>query len=347
MLPHYIARCHSQDLGFKGPNLAEKRRVQIRVEAADMNADRIHKLGGDRFHVDSATDSTRRYLVDLSDMRCDCPDWPRVRLCKHVSAVEHHFGNNVQRMGAAEAAEGVLPKTLPPNQEAPPDAHAGATTASILENVISVSRDTLNHSIPTSMETIRSLREVEAHLTAVVRSTHSTESPVPDKEDIPPNQRSSMWAETAKRMGATRGKKKRARAGSDTTPQPPATERIGLLNRKQACVKFTDPYSGGVSSGRVAKPDVRSATNNAETRVCATAAANSAGVSQQLSGPVPTPSALLHPPSVPPSHALPAWYTGTFTPSVWRPIPVPFPPTPYTYPYLPYTYFPPSGPSRP
>ena len=24
MLPHYIARCHSQDLGFKGPNLAEK-----------------------------------------------------------------------------------------------------------------------------------------------------------------------------------------------------------------------------------------------------------------------------------------------------------------------------------
>jgi hypothetical protein len=156
-----------------------------------MNADSIRELGGDRFHVDSATDSMRRYLVDLSDKTCDCPDWPRVRLCKHVSAVEHHFGNNDQRMGADKAAEGV-PKTPSPNQEASPDAHAGAATASILENVISVSRGALDSSIPSSTETVRSLREAEAHLTAVVRSTRSTESPVLDKEDVPPNQRSSM-----------------------------------------------------------------------------------------------------------------------------------------------------------
>ena len=226
MLPHYIARCHSQDLGFKGPNLAEKRREQIRVQAADMNADCIRELGGDRFHVDLATDSTRRYLVDLSDKTCDCPDWPRVRLCKHVSAVEHHFGNNIQQMGAADNE--ALPITPPPNQEAS-DAHAGAATASILENVISVSRDALNNSIPSSTETVRSLREVEAHLTAVVRSTRSTESPVPDKEDVPPNQRSSMWAETAKRMGATRGKK-RARASSNTPPELSRTHRKTLTD---------------------------------------------------------------------------------------------------------------------
>ena len=96
MLPHYITRCHSQDLGFKGPNLAEKRCEQIRVQAAEMNAECIHKLGGNRFDVESATDSTRRYLVDLSNKSCNCPDWPRVSLCKHISAVELYFGNNDQ-----------------------------------------------------------------------------------------------------------------------------------------------------------------------------------------------------------------------------------------------------------
>ena len=112
-----------------------------------MNAECIHKLGGNRFDVESATDSMRRYLVDLSNKSCNCPDWPRVSLCKHVSAVELYFGNNDQRMGAAED---VPPKTPLPNLEASPDTHAGAATASILENMISVSRDALNDGVPSS-----------------------------------------------------------------------------------------------------------------------------------------------------------------------------------------------------
>ena len=74
--------------------------------------------------------------------------------------------------------------------------------------MILVSRDTLDSSIPSSMETIQSLQEVEVHLMAIVHSTCLTESPVLDKEEVPPNQCSFMWAETAKHMGATRGKKK-------------------------------------------------------------------------------------------------------------------------------------------
>ena len=323
MLPDYIARCRSQDLGFKGLNLAEKRREQIRLQGAEMNAERIHNLGNDRFYVESATDSTRRYLVDLGNKSCDCPDWPRVRLCKHMSAVEHYFGNNDQRMGAAEDA---LPKMPLPIGETLPHGNAGSTTASILENVISVSKGALDDGVPSSTETVRSLRVVEAHLTAVVRSTRSTESPVPDKEEVPPNQHGSMWAETAKRMGATQGRK-RARDNTEES-EPPATARIGNLNRKQARVKFTDPYSGGVSSGRAAAPDARSASRNAETR--ARAAANGAGPSQFLNRPAQAPSAPLL--SSPPS-ALP--------PTAWPAVPAPFPPTPYTYPYWPYYYFPP------
>ena len=153
MLPHYVTRCDSQDLGFKGPNLAEKRHKEIRLQAVEMNAKHIHNLSGDHFHVESATDSTRRYLVDLSNKSCDCLDWPRVRLCKHVSAMKHHFGNNDQQMGAMEDS---LPKTLPPKQETLLDRHgtAGSTTASILQNVISVSKGALDDRVPLSTETV-------------------------------------------------------------------------------------------------------------------------------------------------------------------------------------------------
>ena len=203
MLPDYVACYHSQMLGFKGPDLAEKRHKQICTWALEMNAGSIHSLGGgDLFSVESATDTTRRYQVDLGKLSCDCPDWPKVWLCKHIAAIDHFHGHNYKQMQAAEVA----PKMLPPNQEAS-DMHGTATT-SILQNVISVSRDALNDGVPSSTETVRSLRVVEAHLMAVVRSTRSTESPLPEKEELLPNQRSSMWAETAKHMGAMRASAK-------------------------------------------------------------------------------------------------------------------------------------------
>ena len=217
---YYVTCSHSQNLGFKGPDLAEKRHKEIRLQAGEMNAVQIHNLCSNCFSMESATDSTWRYLVDLGNKSCDCPDWPWVWLCKHISAVEHYFGNNDQRMGASED---VLPKMPLPNQDAVPDTHgnAGATTASILQNMISVSRGTLDDGVPSSTETVQSLRAIEAHLTAVVRSTRSTESPVLDKEEVLPNQWGSMWAETAKCMGA---KQRRKRAQADTeASKPPAT----------------------------------------------------------------------------------------------------------------------------
>ena len=147
------------------------------------------------------------------------------------------------------AEEDVLPKMLLPNGETLPHAHgnAGSTTASILQNVILVSKGALDDGVLSSTETVQSLWAVEAHLTAVVRSKGCTESPVPDKEEVLPNQCSSMWAETAKHMGAMQGQKQGG--GSTEASEPLATTQISSLNRKQAHIKFTDPYSEGVSSG--------------------------------------------------------------------------------------------------
>jgi hypothetical protein len=153
MLPDYLACYHSQMLGFKGPDLAEKQCEQIHVWAPEVNTIFIQDLGGGvRFSMESATDSTQRYLVNLGKQSCDCPDWPRVQLCKHIATVDHFHGHNYKRITAAEVA---LPKMPLPNQEAS-DTHsnAGATTTSILQNVITVSRGALNDGIPLSTETV-------------------------------------------------------------------------------------------------------------------------------------------------------------------------------------------------
>jgi hypothetical protein len=153
MLLYYNTHCHSQDLGFKGPNLAEKQHEEICLQAVQMNANGIHNLSSDCFYMESATDSMQRCLVNLGNMSCDCPDWPRVQLCKHVSAVELFFGDNNQQMGVGEV---VLPEMPLPNQEASADtlSSTGATSTSILQNMISVSRGTLNNGVPSSMETV-------------------------------------------------------------------------------------------------------------------------------------------------------------------------------------------------
>ncbi|KAH9018406.1 hypothetical protein EDB84DRAFT_1566444 [Lactarius hengduanensis] len=183
--------------------------------------------------------------------------------------------------------------------------------------------------------TVRSLHGVKEHLTAVVRNSRSSESPLPDKEDIPPNQHT--WTETTQRMGVQRRKRRRATTTS-SSPEPAATERIGDLNRKQARMKITDPYSGGVNSGRHAAPDARSVAQNAGARACAAVVAN--GAEPALSQPqqhgrervgtsapaIPQSSPLQ---SYPPSSAAPspalaplAWYTARAAPGAQATVPM-------------------------
>jgi hypothetical protein len=148
--------------------------------------------------VQSATESSHTYLVDLKAQSCDCPDWPRVRLCKHVTTVAHFFGTGIQlKLLASDSASSPAPSTPVPSpveSDSSPDAHSDATAASILENVITVSRDFLSDRVPSSPGTVHSLHQVEAHLTAIVWNSRSPGSALPEKENIPPNQHS--WSET-------------------------------------------------------------------------------------------------------------------------------------------------------
>ena len=373
MLPSYENKHDRQVLGLEGDNLGTKRRKEILARMPEINAESIQDLGDDKFSVQSSTDSSRTYSVELGLQSCDCPDWPRIRLCKHLAAAAHYFGNGDLQIEPA-------PKTAQPIREGSLGAQSDAgSAASIVENVIAVSRAFLNDGAPSSPATVRSLQMVESHLTAVVHISRSQEDPLPDKENLPPNQ--DTWAETAERMGAKR-KRRSPPTGSSPEPPPSARELIGPLNRKKLRVKLTDPYSGGVSSGKRAAPDAQTAAQNAEARAHA-AAAPSLSLSQPLkrgrkravvstSQPPPPPAPL---PSLPPPHAFPPSsappalpYTAAAAaylsqtrptnmhapasaplhpsiPPAWYPIPFPYPHGPYPV-YGPYGYYlPPNHPN--
>ena len=165
------------------------------------------------------------------------------------------------------------------------------------------------------------LRQVGVDVVLKDKRDPAPGNPLPNKNIIPPNQ--GTWAETAERMGVTRKRKR-----PTTSPVPlPAKELIGELNRKNVRIKLTDPYSGGVSSGKRAEPDARSAAQNAEARA---AAARGASVPSQpkrgrkravIPPSAPSPSLVSLPPtpstSITPYPAIPSvpWYTVHASPS--------------------------------
>jgi hypothetical protein len=239
------------------------------------------------------------------------------------------------------------PEMAQPIREGSVGMRSDGSAAEILENVIAVSKAFLSDGAPSSPGTVRSLQLVESHLTAVVQNLRSSESPLPDKEDIPPNQ--GTWAETAERMGAKRQRKRR-RPATTTSPKPPATELIGALNRKKTRVKITDPYSGRISSGRKAAPDAQTAAQNTEARARAAALPLSQppkrsrkreGVPAQFAPPpssTPPPSAFASTSALPTLSTPAAWYAPTtYAPGMY----------PYNPMYLPYGHFPPSLPPYP
>ena len=313
MLPYYETRHNSQGLGFEGSNLAQKRRKEILARSPEVPAESIRaQEDSNRYYVQSVMDPLRTYLVKLHDKFCDCPDWPRVRLCTHVAAVSHFFESVELTFESVDLA---ILSVAPVEMEDSANSRSDASAAAIVEKVISVSKEFLSDGAPSSPGTVRSLQVVEAHLTAVVRTSRSSESPLPDKEEIPPNQHS--WTETAQQMGVQR--QKRRRPATEPSTELSATQRIGELNRKRPRLQDSNPYSGGMNSGRHAAPDALSAAQNAKARDRATLGAGPvlshtrkrgrkhAGTPAPTAPPPPTP---LQPPWLPhPGLPYHAWYT--------------------------------------
>ena len=92
MLPdRYEHRDRSQDTGFAGEDLTKRHTTEVLARAQAISRDSMTPLGDGKFHVVSQSSPGRSYLVDIRAAMCDCWDFPRVRLCKHLAAVRSQY----------------------------------------------------------------------------------------------------------------------------------------------------------------------------------------------------------------------------------------------------------------
>jgi hypothetical protein len=91
MVPYYQNRHECQIVGLDGPDLAGQRQQQLLSGARDTSLDSIQQFDDITFHVTSESRPGSYYEIDLNCGTCNCPNFPRVRYCKHLAAISVHF----------------------------------------------------------------------------------------------------------------------------------------------------------------------------------------------------------------------------------------------------------------
>ena len=160
----YYKTCHnSQELRFEGSNLAQKCCKQILARSPEVPVESIHvQEDRDRYYMQSVMDPLCTYQVKLCDKSCDCPDWPRVWLCKHVTTISHFF-ETVELtfetvklvINSSRTPETINLAVAPVELEDSADSHSNASAMAILESVISVSKEFLSNGTPSPPDTVR------------------------------------------------------------------------------------------------------------------------------------------------------------------------------------------------
>jgi hypothetical protein len=326
-LPDIEFRHKRQTLGMEGLNLAEKRRRQILKRAPKTPIAKIQKIDDLHFKVQSSN-TNRIYQINLDTKTCDCSDFPRIRLCKHIAAVVHFFGGadlGPQPPGnpSAGASESVVPNS-PAQQDGNVDDGAAASVISAANDIIYLSQELISKA-PHDARLAKSLNSIRSRLRALMLSATATgDDSLPEKENIGPNQRS--WPETAARMGVKRANKSRGKGKVDSAL---TAQHIGEPNRKRAA--DDDPYGAGEQSGKRAKPDARSAAANARARAATERAALPKAEPPPSQLPLPSQ---FPPPSLPPPPTQPSLPPPT---PLHSPASLPLPAPPPRISFPPYT----------
>jgi hypothetical protein len=230
-IPYFVAKHQRQSLGFEGLDLELKRWRDVEIGAREIAKSDIQEIHeNSEYRVRSQTDSDTWYTVDLATASsCDCPSYPLISFCKHISAVQIHFmpsctvipfPSTPMDIQHTDAMETTLPTPKVPGA-VPPTVNE---TSSLFTRIGQKMLDLASHAAQSQdMQLAPTLLGLEAQLDGM-------REPLPRRIPIAPNQHS--WSETAMVMGVK-----------------PKTKRK----------LHTDPYSGGEKSGKKAKPDARSA----------------------------------------------------------------------------------------
>ena len=255
-----------QTLGMEGPNLSEKRHQKILTCAPETPIEKIKKIDNSCFEVESSN-SERTYEINLDPTACSCSNFPCIWLCKHIVAVVHFFGGADlgPQPPVNAASKTVMPGSLVQAQVQGTDDRAAAAAAASIDLAINEIVALVNKlhrvhtKVPSDRENAKSLVMIGSWLKTFLHSVTAIGDPLPEKENIGPNQYS--WPETAMQMGVKCSNKHRMTGKVDSRL---TAQHIGKPNHKRPA--DNNPYGAGEQSSKRAKPDACSVVANERAR---------------------------------------------------------------------------------
>ncbi|KAJ7716040.1 hypothetical protein DFH07DRAFT_762575 [Mycena maculata] len=242
-MPHYIAGHRAQEFGFQGPNLEVRERMKIKVKAESILPESIREIeAGKIFEVQSQSDPTNHYTVNIDENTCPCRSFPLISFCKHICAVQNNYPDVAEHqsfrpepLGGSLAAPGRSSGAgdatgPPPSTTTTPSDKSDHHL--LLDYILHKLQHLKRTNVTPSVELTDSLRTLDTSLNAAVRD----QILLPKIKKDAPNMHS--WTETQQQMLG--GKKVIAAAKKGP--------------RKRVHI---DAHAGGQGSGKQAQPDAR------------------------------------------------------------------------------------------
>jgi len=255
-MTYFISDCQNQHkrqlVRLEGPDLEEACRKQILESARNISLDSIHP--NTEFLIASESNPGHHYPIDLTQSTCNCKDFPRIQLCKHIAAINEHFpALRLKGSSFSEIPERMRNQDLP---QSTPKPNADKEHVVLLKdiNVLCQQLTALSNDATPNLE---ALKTVKHSLKPVIALANRSQA-LPKKDDFNPNQKT--WAKIAKCMGAQKAPRWKPGLSSRNITE----QCIGTVKGKRR--KYSDPYAVGERSGKCTKPDAVSAAANDHAR---------------------------------------------------------------------------------
>jgi len=200
-LPEIKTRHGQQLVNLEGPDLLAWRRRQILASAKKIPQDSIRQISNTQFFVASESRPGNYYPIDLNRSACGCTDFPRIRYCKHIAAINVHFPQLFPMVDStSEIPEHVCVPDLPKRTS-----RSEEESAEILLKEINALCQQLNASNRSTLD-LKALKGVKYSLSAAITLANGSWA-LPEKDVFHHNR--NTWAETAGRMGAGKAPKRK------------------------------------------------------------------------------------------------------------------------------------------
>jgi hypothetical protein len=227
------------------------------ASAGSISQDSIEQFDDTQFHVTSASCPGGFFAIDLARQHCNCKDFHRIEFCKHLAAIQAHFPH-LHSEGNTEVTDLAQEPYTVSN---PGHLRLAHDLGTLLQQVSALSQKLAGQPITQSdysPAVVEAYRTLKYSLMATLASRQGM-SALPNKESIPPNQRT--WPEMAEQMGIWH---------MHARKQPPLTDSAKVCRINECCISATtrrkckneDPYSGEDQGGKCTQPDALSPEAN-------------------------------------------------------------------------------------